>query len=121
MSWYIVLQVLLTLGLLALIGSLIYVLLQLHRTLRSLDEVLQNVNRELPSTLIKLQLALDGVNSELGRVEDLVSSFHDVSAKVHNTTTLVQRVVASPVIRVASLVAGARTAFSNLLGRKKES
>lgn len=118
MSLYLALQLLVTIGLLALIGSIIYVLMQMHRTLSTLDATLQNVNRELPSILIKLQLTLDGVNSELDRVEDIVTSFHDVSTRVQNTTSLVQRVVASPVIRLAGLAAGARTTLSNLVGRK---
>ncbi|MDP1809000.1 MAG: DUF948 domain-containing protein [Actinomycetota bacterium] len=118
MSWYLVLQVFVTIGLLALIGSMIYVLIQLRRTLSTLDETLRNVNRELPSILMKLQLTLDGVNSELGRVEDIVSSFHEVSNKVQTTTSLVQRAVASPVIRLVGLAAGARTTLANLVGRK---
>lgn len=109
-----------TVGLLALIGSVIYVLIQLHRTLSTLDETLRNVNQELPSILIKLQLTLDGVNSELGRVEEIVSSFHDVSNRVQTTTNLVQQAVASPVVRLAGLAAGARAALANLVGRKHD-
>src|SRR3990172_578247 len=112
-------QWLLTIGLLVLIAFIIYVLVQMHRTLSSLDEALQTVNRELPAILSKLQLTLDGVHSELDRVEDIVTSFHDVSAKVHKTTSLVQGAVASPVIRLVGLAAGARATLSNLVGRKK--
>jgi hypothetical protein len=118
-SWYLVLQVVLTLGLLTLIGFVINVLIQLHLTLKTFNALLHNVNRELPSILIKLQIALDGVNSELDKVEEIVNSFHEVSAKVQNTTGMVQRVVASPVIRVASILSGAKTAVSSLVGRKK--
>jgi predicted PurR-regulated permease PerM len=118
-SWYLVLQVVLTLGLLALIGFVINVLIQLHLTLKTFNALLHNLNRELPSILIKLQIALDGVNSELDKVEEIVNSFHEVSAKVQNTTGMVQRVVTSPVIRVASILSGAKTAVSSLVGRKK--
>jgi predicted PurR-regulated permease PerM len=118
-SWYLALQVVLTLGLLALIGFVINVLIQLHLTLKTFNALLHNLNRELPSILIKLQIALDGVNSELDKVEEIVNSFHEVSAKVQNTTGMVQRVVTSPVIRVASILSGAKTAVSSLVGRKK--
>ena len=119
MNWYLVLQVFLTVGLLVLIGVMVYALAQLSRTLRTLDELLGNVNRELPSILSKLQLALDGVNSELGRVEELVTSFQDVSLKVQSTTNLLQRAVATPALRLAGLAAGARATVANLVGRKK--
>ncbi len=119
MSWYLMMQWSLTIGLLILIAFVVRVMVQMYRTLASLDEALQTVNRELPSILVKLQLTLDGVHSELDRVEDIVASFHDVSAKVHKTTSLVQGAVASPVIRLVGLAAGARTALSNLVGRKK--
>ena len=119
MSWYLILQSALTLGLLALIGFIIYALIQLHRTLQTLDDVLKNVNRELPNVLIKLEHALDGVNSELERVDNIVSSFKDVSAKVQSTTSLAQRAVVLPVARLVSLVSGAQSAVSSLIGRKK--
>jgi uncharacterized protein YoxC len=118
-NWYVVLQLLLTAGLLVLIGVVIYVLMQLHRTLSTLDEVLQNVNREIPSILIKLQLMLDGVNSELGRVEEIVSSFYDVGAKVQNTTNLVQMAVSSPLEKLAGLATGARTTLAKIVGRTR--
>jgi uncharacterized protein YoxC len=118
-SWYLALQVVLTLGLLALIGFVISVLVQLHHTLKTFNDLLRNVNRELPPVLIKLQTALDGVNTELDKVQEIVNSFQEVGARVQNTTGMVQRVVTSPVIRVASIFSGAKTAFSSLVGRKK--
>ncbi len=119
MSLYLILQVALTLGLLVLIGFLIHVLIQLRRTLTTLDGMLQNVDSELPTILLKLQSALDGVNSEIGRVEEIVTSFQNVRAKVGNTTDLVQRAFVSPATKASGVLSGAKVVLAGLLRRRK--
>lgn len=119
MNRYFILQIILTVGLLVLIGFVIAVLIQLRKTLRTFDELLTNINQDVPSVLSKLQLALDGVNTEMEKVEQLVSSFQEVSDSVQNTTGFVQRAVATPFIRVAGLASGAGAIFARLVKRDK--
>jgi len=118
-SLYLILQVALTLGLLVLIGFLIHVLIQLRRTLTTLDGMLQNVDSELPTILLKLQSALDGVNSEIDRVEEIVTSFQNVRTKVENTTNLVQRAFVSPAAKASGVLSGAKVILAGLLRRRK--
>ncbi len=118
MSSYYFLQLALTIGLLALIGFVIFVLGQLYRTLRKFEDLLVNLNEDLPPVLSKLQTTLDGVNSEMERVEQLVATFEEVSASVQKTTGFVQRAVSSPFIRVAGLASGASAALSRLVRRE---
>ena len=121
MSWYFVLQLALTVGLLVLIGFVVFVLIQLYRTLRTFENLLVNINRDLPPVLSKLQLTLDGVNSEMDRMEQLVTSFQEVSATVQSTSGFVQRAVTSPFIRIAGLASGAGATLSRLIKRGKRS
>ncbi len=119
MNLYLYLQVALTLGLLVLIGFLVHVLIQLRRTLTTLDVMLQNIDSELPTILSKLQLALDGVNTEIDRVEEIVTSFENVRTKVGKTTNLVQRAFVSPGIKASGILSGAKVVLAGLLRRKK--
>ncbi len=117
MGIYLVLQVILTLGLLVLIGFVAYALIALQRTLRTFDELLSNINKDLPSVLSKLQITLDGVNSEMDRVEQIVSSFQEVSSSVQNTTGMVRRIVSTPFIKLSGVASGASAAMSRLVRR----
>ena len=120
MSWYFFLQLVLTIGLLVLIGFVVFVLAQLYRTLRTFEDLLNNINEDLPPVLGKLQITLDGVNSEMDRVEQIVASFQEVSATMQNTTGFVQRAVASPFIKISGFASGAATALSRLVHRNKK-
>lgn len=120
MSWYLILQLVLTVGVLILIGFIVFVLIQFSRTLRTFENLLININKDLPPVLTKLQLTLDGVNSEMDRVEQLVTAFQEVSTTVRGTTGFVQRVVASPFTRIASVASGAGSVLSRLIKRDKQ-
>ncbi len=119
MSSYFFMQLVLTIGLLALIAFVIFVLAQLYRTLRRFEDLLVNLNEDLPPVLSKLQTTLDGVNSEMDRIEQLVATFEEVGAGVQSTTSFVRRAVSSPFIRVAGFASGAGAALSRLVGREK--
>ncbi len=119
MSSYFLLQLALTIGLLVLIAFVIFVLAQVYRTLRRFEDLLTNLNEDLPSVLSKLQMTLDGVNSEIDCVEQLVAVFEEVSAGVQSTTGFVRRAVSSPFIRVAGFASGAGAALSRLARREK--
>lgn len=120
MSSYFLLQLFLTVGLLVLICFIILVLIQFYRTLRRLEELIGIINKDMPSILDKLQLALNGVNSEIGKIEDLVASLNDVSATVRGTAELAKRAMTSPYVKAAGLAAGAGTVLSRLVRRDKK-
>lgn len=104
-----------TVGLLGLIGFVIFVLAQLYRTLKTFEDLLVDLRKDLPPVLAKLQTTLDGVNSEIDRIEQLAATFEQVSTGIQSTTGAVQRVVASPFIKVAGLASGAGAALSRWL------
>ena len=118
MSWYMVLQTVLVLGLLALVGFVIAVLIQLRRTLVSVDELAKNVNTELVPLLSKAQIALDEVNSELARVDGIVTSFQEVSDRVQTGTDVAKKLISTPAVKLVGFVSGARVAIASLVNRR---
>jgi uncharacterized protein YoxC len=121
MSWYFTLQLVLTVGLLILIGFIVFVLVQLYRTLRTFENLLTNINKDLPIILSKLQLTLDGVNYEMDRVEQVVASLQGVSATLRNTRGFVKRTVSPPFVKIAGVASGVGTAVSLLVKHDKKS
>lgn len=119
MNWPLVLNVILVVVATALAVFFIMVLNQLTKTLSSINEFVKEINRDVPPLLTKLQTTIDEVNDELGRVDEIVQSVQEVSEKVSVTSRIVQEIISSPLIKVASFSAGAKKAFDTLVGKKQ--
>lgn len=118
MNWPLVLNTALVVAAVALAVFFILVLIQLTKTLNSINEFVKEINRDVPPLLTKLQTTIDEVNDELGRVDEIVQTVQEVSEKVSVTTKIAQEIVSSPLIKVASISAGAKKAIDTLMGRK---
>lgn len=113
------LSVVLMVSLIALAASIIYILLKVSRTLSNANKLIDDVSTEIGPILAKIQMTVDEVNLELGRVDEIVRVVQDVTDKVQLTASLTQEVISSPLIKLASFSAGTRKAMSNLMGREK--
>jgi uncharacterized protein YoxC len=102
-----------------LIIFIIPILLQLRRTLATLNQFVERAEREILPTLNKLQTTVEEVNQELAKVGDTTSSVQDAAKKIDNIVRLVQEIVSSPLVRVASISAGVQVAARSLLRRQK--
>lgn len=102
-----------------LIGFLIPILLQLRKTLSVLHQFIERAEREILPTLNKLQTTVEEVNQELGKVNDTTASVQDAAKKIDHIVRLVQEIVSSPLIRVASISAGVQGAVRAFLRRQK--
>lgn len=120
MNWYLVIYAILTILAIVLVFFISSVLLQLSRTLNSLNELIIDVKAEVTPLLTELQTTLDQVNDELSTVDDIVRSMQEVSDKVNATTTVAQEVISSPLIKIASFSAGAKKAISSLAKKKEK-
>lgn len=124
MSIYAVLQIVMTVSIVILVAFVIIVLMQLKKTLTTIDDLAGNINSEIIPLLSKAQTTLDEINSELERVDGIVSTFQEVSDKVQNSTDIAKgmarRVVATPVVKIAGLASGARTAINNIVSRRQK-
>jgi len=79
-----------------------------------------DVQAEVTPLLSELRVTLDQVNSELDTVDEVVQSVQDIGDKVTATATVLQEIIASPLIKVASLSAGAKKAISVLLKKRSK-
>lgn len=102
-----------------LIIFIIPILLQLRKTLATFNQFVERAEREILPTLNKLQTTVEEVNQELAKVNDTTSSVQDAAKKIDNIVRLVQEIVSSPLVRVASISAGVQVAARSLLRRQK--
>lgn len=102
-----------------LVIFIIPILLQLRKTLATLNQFVERAEREILPTLNKLQTTVEEVNEELAKVNDTTASVQDAAKKIDNIVRVVQEIVSSPLIRVASISAGVQGAVRAFLKRKK--
>ncbi len=113
-----IIYTILTLCAILLTGFIVYVLIQLSRTLKSINTLLEEMQKTIPSMLEKLDKTITNVSNEAERVEEVMKSVEEISGKVTATAEIVREFISSPLIKIASLSAGAKKAINTLLGRE---
>jgi len=101
--------------------GLIYALVRLGGTLGSADKLLTDVDGELVPLLKQATETLDGVNSELDKVDVVMSSVVDVTEKVDQTTRVVESAITVPAKKAAAFGAGVSQAVSSFFTRGADS
>ncbi len=112
-----VLGVILTIALLVLIGFAVSALIQLKKTLVNVDTLVVNMDGQLKPLLNELNDTVKRVNSEIGRLDDIIGTVKDIGDKVSATTRVVNEIISSPLIRVASISSGAKEAIKKFVGK----
>ncbi len=120
MNWYLVFYAVLTVLAVVLVFFIGSVLLNLAKTLNSLNALIIDVRSEVTPLLSELRTTLCQVNNELTTVDDIVKSVQEVSEKVNAVTAVAQEIISSPLIKLASFSAGAKKAVSTLLKRREK-
>ncbi len=120
MSWYFIMYVVLTILAAVLVFFICMVLLRLSRTLESLNSMIIDVQAEITPLLSELRVTIDQVNSELNTVDEVVQSVQEMGDKVTATATVLQEIIASPLIKVVSFSAGAKKAIGSLLRKRSK-
>jgi len=113
-----VVAIVLTIAALILFWFAISALIQLKKTLESIDTLAGNVDNQLMPLLTDLHEAVNKVNTELNRIDEIVLTVRDIGEKVNATTRVVHEIISSPLIKVASVSAGAKEAVRKLVSRK---
>lgn len=119
-----VITIVLTAAVLVLIWYAISALIQLRKTLLSAEKTLMsmdvlttNIDKRLEPLLDDMHSVVKRADRELGRVNDVMSTVKDIGDKVNVVTRVVHEVVSSPLIKVASISAGAKEAIKKMVGR----
>ena len=87
-------------------GGTAYALIRLSSMLRRVTSILTDVNKEITPLLTRVEGTLDGVNSELGKVDQITGSVAGMVKTAESATTAVQGAVTKPIKKVAGLAAG---------------
>jgi hypothetical protein len=98
-----------------------FALFRLATVFKHLSSILADANTQVIPLLTRVEGTLDGVNAELGKVDEITGSVAGIVRAAEQTTTAVQGVVTKPIKMVAGLAAGASEGIKSFLsGRRKE-
>jgi uncharacterized protein YoxC len=86
-------------------------------TLRSLRETVEDLRRETLPAIAELRATVDAANGELQRVDSLLDTAEEVSARVDATSKLTWMVLRNPLVKLAS-VSVASDRVARRLGRE---
>lgn len=102
-------------------AGLAYALFRLAAVLGRVNSILVDANKEVVPLLTRVEATLDGVNSELDKVEQITGSVAEMVKVAEHTTTGVYGAVSRPLKQASGLAAGLREGVSSFLsGRRKE-
>lgn len=101
-----------------LVVFLALMLVNLVRVMESTRALIDGVRTETVPLLGEVRKSVIGVNQELDRVDDIVVSAGNVSRSVERLAAVVERTVASPLIKVLAFGAGASAAVRRLRGSR---
>ena len=96
-----------------------YALFKAGGTLQRVDMVLTDVDREAVPLLQKAGTTLDGVNANLGNVDQITKDVADITDKIDGLATAVEGAVSTPARKAASFSAGVQGAVSSFMRRDK--
>ncbi len=101
--------------------GLFLALLRLSSTFQRLTGILTDVNTEVIPLLSRVEGTLDGVNSELGKIDEITGSVATIAKHAEDTTTAVRGAVSTPIKKVAGASAAVSEAVGTFLfGKGKE-
>jgi uncharacterized protein YoxC len=100
--------------------GLIYALIRLGGTLGSAKKLLTDVDTEVVPLLKQATETLDGVNTELDKIDVVMSSVVDVTEKVDQTTRVVESAITVPAKKAAAFGAGVSQAVSSFFNRSSD-
>ncbi len=101
-----------------LVGFIVPILLKLRKTVENVNSFIASTEKEIIPTLNKLQTTIEEINQELSKVNQATASLQAATARIDTISNLVQEVVSSPLIRMASYSAGVSSAVRTFVKKK---
>ena len=118
MDWTAVLEASLSFFLVVTALALAFLLLKMGGTFTRLNVFLKRLDEEVIPLLSKLQMTLEEVNSQLGKLDDMMGTLVGVTDRVDHTTRAVSSAITTPARKVAGLSAGVSEAISSLVSQR---
>lgn len=101
-------------------AGVVYSLFRLGTVFKRLSNILADANTQVIPLLTRVETTLDGVNAELGKVDQITGSVAEIVRTAEATTTAVHGAVAKPIQKVAGLVAGINAGVSSFFTRGRK-
>jgi len=95
-----------------------YSFYRLSGILTRVSDMLKDVNQEVVPILTRVEATLDGVNSELGKVDDITGSVAGIAKVAEQTTVAVHGAVSKPAKKLAGMAAGLKKSFDTFLSSR---
>ena len=95
-----------------------WLLYKLVQMLGITNKFLDEVRVETIPLMTKFQTTMDHVNTELDRVDGILTAVEGMSQKANAATKVVQEVVTSPIVKILGVGAGAGKAYSKWKNNK---
>jgi uncharacterized protein YoxC len=96
-----------------------YALVKAGGTLGRVDTVLDDVDKQAVPLMQKAGTTLDGVNANLGNVDQITKDVADITDKIDAMANVVEGAVSTPARKAASFSAGVQGAVSSFMRRDK--
>jgi len=99
--------------------ALAYALFKGAKALERMDKVLADVDEQAVPLMQKAGSTLDGVNANLGNVDEITKDVAGITDKIDNMASAVEGAVRAPARKAAAFSAGVQGAVSSLFHRDK--
>lgn len=93
-----------------------YALFRLGSVLKRVTGILADANTQVIPLLTRVETTLDGVNAELGKVDQITGSVAEIVKTAEHTATAVHSAVAKPMRKMAGVVAGVSEGVTSFFG-----
>jgi len=94
---------------------------QLFSAVKSINNLVRNLNNELTPALGKLQVAVDQVVEDLKHIDEIFKTTTEITHKIDRTLGAAQNIVSSPILKYTSIAFTAlRAVLAFRKGRSKK-
>ncbi len=93
-----------------------FALFRLATVFKRLSSILADANTQVLPLLSRIEGTLDGVNAELGKVDEITGSVADIVKTAEQTTTAVYGAVAKPMRKISGVTAGVSEGIRSFFG-----
>jgi uncharacterized protein YoxC len=97
----------------------LYAAIKFGKALERVDKVLADVDTEAVPLMQKAGTTLDGVNANLGNVDQITRDVADITDKIDSMANVMEGAVSTPARKAAAFGAGVQGAVSSFMRRDK--
>ena len=97
-----------------------FALFRLGTVFKRLSGILFDANTQVIPLLTRVESTLDGVNSELDKVDQITGSVAGIVKTAEQTTTAVHGAVSKPIRKVAGVAAGINAGIASFVSRRRK-